>query len=118
MQPQMLEHRSGAAHGEDEWTGTDAVAHEDPAAYIKMLLGWSAGKNLPKNWGPVDVYWVLLDDVVVAHCDIRHPLNQKLNLFGYHVGRFGHDHGGRRATIGNHRSGIHRTLAGRAATID
>jgi predicted acetyltransferase len=32
------------------------------------------------------VYWVLLDDVVVGHCDVRHPLTSKLEKFGGHIG--------------------------------
>jgi predicted acetyltransferase len=36
--------------------------------------------------GPADVYWVLLDNLVVAHCDIRHPLTPKLEVYGGHIG--------------------------------
>jgi predicted acetyltransferase len=74
------------AHGEDEWIGQDAVAHRDPAAYIDLLLGWSAGVNLPEGWGPADVYWILLGDAVVGHCDVRHPLTPRLERVGGHIG--------------------------------
>ncbi len=75
------------AAGEDHWTGQDQeIAHRDPAGYAEALRDWSAGRNLPPNRMPFDAFWILLGDVVVGQCGIRHPLTPKLEAFGGHVG--------------------------------
>lgn len=73
--------------GEDPWTEQDqAIAHWDPVAYAEALRGWSEGRNLPPNRTPFDAFWILMGDVVVGQCGVRHPLTPKLEAFGGHVG--------------------------------
>ena len=74
------------AAGEDDWTGKQAIAHRNVDEYITMVLNWSQGEDLPKNWGPADEYWILKDDVVVGDCGIRHPLTPQLEQWGGHIG--------------------------------
>ncbi|MEA2721573.1 MAG: hypothetical protein QOJ39_3437 [Candidatus Eremiobacteraeota bacterium] len=73
--------------GEDLWTAQDQeIAHRDSVAYAEALRGWSEGRNLPPNRTPFDAFWIVLDDVVVGQCGVRHPLTPKLEAFGGHVG--------------------------------
>jgi predicted acetyltransferase len=73
--------------GDDLWTAQDQeIAHRDPVAYAEALRGWSEGRNVPPNRTPFDAFWILLGDVVVGQCGVRHPLTPKLEAFGGHVG--------------------------------
>ena len=75
------------AAGEDQWTGQDQqIAHRDPVAYAEALRDWSEGRNLPPNRTPFDAFWIVIGDVVVGQCGVRHPLTPKLEAFGGHVG--------------------------------
>ena len=75
------------AIGEDQWTGQDQlIAHRDPAAYAEALCDWSEGRNLPPHRTASNAYWIVIGDVVVGQCGIRHPLTPKLKAFGGHVG--------------------------------
>lgn len=73
--------------GEDHWTGEDQeIAHRDPVAYAEALRDWTEGRNLPPNRMPFDAFWIVMGDVVVGQCGVRHPLTPKLEAFGGNVG--------------------------------
>jgi GrpB-like predicted nucleotidyltransferase (UPF0157 family)/predicted acetyltransferase len=75
------------AMGDDPWTSQDqAIAHQDPVAYAEALRNWSQGRNLPPNRTPFDAFWILMGDVVVGQCGVRHPLTPKLEAMGGNVG--------------------------------
>jgi len=81
------------AAGTDQWTDAEVLAHQDPVAFAEMLCGWSEGRNLPDGWGPADAYWIVLGEVVVGQCDVRHPLTPRLQNVGGHIGYYVHpDH--------------------------
>src|ERR1700730_17577178 len=78
------------AAGNDQWTGTDSLAHQDPVAFAEMLCAWSEGRDLPDGWGPADAFWIVRDEVVVGQCDVRHPLTPHLRNVGGHIGYYVH----------------------------
>lgn len=54
--------------------------------YIQRALGYSKGINVPDNWVPSSTYWLIDNDIFVAHVNIRHQLNEYLKNIGGHIG--------------------------------
>jgi predicted acetyltransferase len=72
--------------GDDRWPRSMKMAHSDPVAYAEMLRGWSKEKSLPDGFVRADVFWIILNDIVVGECHVRHVLTPALEKFGGNIG--------------------------------
>jgi predicted acetyltransferase len=71
--------------GENEVVSGDLTLE----AFLRNLVDWSAGHNLPEGWVPFTTFW-LLDDygAVVGVSRLRHTLNDFLLNHGGHIGYY------------------------------
>ena len=80
----------------------------NPAAYMRAMADFEAGRNLPESYVPQSTRWLLdADGVLVGEARIRHGLNDDLEVEGGHVGYFvGRHHRG----LGHGRAILHLAL--------
>lgn len=74
------------AIGDDRWQRFMSIAHQDPVAYAETLRDWGEGKSLPDGFVRTDVFWIVLEDVVVGECHVRHALTPELEKIGGNIG--------------------------------
>lgn len=53
---------------------------------LPQLVQYSKGIDLPKGHVPQTIYWMYVDGKPVAYGKLRHQLNEKLLMYGGHVG--------------------------------
>ncbi len=54
--------------------------------YIKLVEGWSHGKNLTEGFVPASYFVGVVDGKVVGRISLRHKLNDFLERIGGHIG--------------------------------
>jgi predicted acetyltransferase len=59
---------------------------EDFQNTLPRLDEISKGMGLPEGYVPQTIYWMYVDDRPVAYGKLRHKLNEKLLVYGGHVG--------------------------------
>jgi predicted acetyltransferase len=74
------------AIGDNRWQRFMAIAHRDPFAYAEMQRDRSEGKSLPDGFVRTDVFWIVLEDVVVGECHVRHILTPEPENIGGNIG--------------------------------
>ena len=85
MLPSYLEFiEEMAAIGEKIWDSQRPKGHETHEEYVQKLLAAETG--LGENDVPENVYWTVLDGVVVGRIALRHHLTENLKEFGGHIG--------------------------------
>ena len=60
-------------------------ARNDFAAFVQTLNDASQGRNLPPNWVPETVYWLVEGDRLLGGGGLRHRLNEHLLNEGGHI---------------------------------
>ncbi|MBP7805027.1 MAG: GNAT family N-acetyltransferase [Candidatus Pacebacteria bacterium] len=55
-------------------------------AYLQKLEDYRQGKNLPGDWVPQTVYWLIDNEEFIGRVSIRHYLNDNLEKIGGHIG--------------------------------
>ena len=59
---------------------------DDLDLIIKTARLHSQGKNLPVDWVPYDIYWLVDGGEFIGIASVRHKLNADLELRGGHIG--------------------------------
>lgn len=54
--------------------------------YIQLTKDHEEGKNLPEYWVPATTYWLIDNNQIVGHLNIRHKLTDKLKIYGGNIG--------------------------------
>ncbi|MBU1901633.1 GNAT family N-acetyltransferase [Patescibacteria group bacterium] len=72
----------------EEWSGFWNVPQRptDLDEYIKVTKDYSKGKNLPDYWVTADTYWLIDNNQIVGHVNVRHKLSDNLKKRGGHIG--------------------------------
>jgi predicted acetyltransferase len=69
------------------WDFEEALADFD--AYVKKLLDYARGENLPQGWVPASNYWLITGDhTVLGSSSLRHRLTDSLRKYGGHIGYY------------------------------
>jgi len=61
-------------------------AAKDPDKFIKRLLGFAKGKDLPPTYVPDTFYWLVEGNKYIGRVDIRHYLTPALRRKGGNIG--------------------------------
>jgi predicted acetyltransferase len=59
---------------------------DDLAGCIRTAKNHTRGIDLPVDWVPYDIYWLIDNDEFVGIISIRHKLNDNLSAVGGHIG--------------------------------
>lgn len=62
------------------------AALEDPAAFIRRLLDYDKGIDLPPHHVRTTFYWLVRDQRIIGRSGIRHKLTPLLEREGGHIG--------------------------------
>jgi predicted acetyltransferase len=54
--------------------------------YVQRTEDHSYGKNIPENWMPATTFWLIDEDDVVGHVNVRHVLVEWSHRIGGHIG--------------------------------
>jgi len=68
---------------------TNSIPTNDYDEFNKSLEGYSEianGINLPENYVPQTIYWLVMNGKPVGYGKLRHHLNEKLRQYGGHIG--------------------------------
>ncbi len=65
-----------------------AKVRADFPAYVKKILCFSRGQNLPPGYVPSSIFWLVDGQEFIGQTSIRHTLNDFLFSFGGHIGYF------------------------------
>ena len=77
------------AAGEKEGGWLFERALDDFPAYVRRLLDYAEGKNLPEGWVPSSTYWLIRNgSTVLGHSSLRHCLTPALEQRGGHIGYY------------------------------
>ena len=63
-----------------------SAALTDPAAFIRRLLDYDKGINLPPHHVRTTFYWLVRDQRIIGRSGIRHKLTPLLEREGGHIG--------------------------------
>jgi predicted acetyltransferase len=61
-------------------------ANGNMAALLTKWRDYASGRNIPEDYVPGSVYWLVKNGRVLGTCRLRHSLNAKLENFGGHIG--------------------------------
>lgn len=63
-----------------------AEVQKDFGRFVADLKSFARGENLPKNYVPMTILWLIDKNEFIGRVKIRHSLNEYLNRFGGHIG--------------------------------
>ena len=71
----------------EEHEGIDQL-ETDFAAYLEMVKNHRLGVDLPENWVPYTIFWLVDESEYIGSGCIRHALTDALRIIGGHIGYF------------------------------
>lgn len=68
------------------WNARETLTDID--RYIVQAKKQSQGMDLPEGWVPASTFWLIDNDMFIAHVNIRHRLSDDLRRIGGNIGYF------------------------------